>query len=164
MGIQLLKNGNFDLGYDDWLFFEGAHLIGITDEETTGSVAFIPNWSDSQYAGFMQNQIVFDPIYGQVFTLTFRAKFESNYSASQTLIQFLNHDGMINLYSIDINDQIVQNLGQWATYEVTYDASSFDFTSIGSSLDVLFQPYERNLNLEETNIFVHNLNLFQKLN
>jgi hypothetical protein len=74
MDIQLLKNGNFDLGYDDWLFFEGAHLIGITDEETTGRVAFIPNWSDSQYAGFMQNQIVFDPIDGQVFTKPFVEK------------------------------------------------------------------------------------------
>lgn len=164
MDIQLLKNGNFDLGYDDWLFFEGAHLIGIADEETTGNVAFIPNWLEAQYAGFMQNQIVFDPIDGQVFTLTFRAKFESNYSASQTLIQFLNHDGMINLYSTDINDQIVQNLGQWATYEVKYDAYSFDFTNIGNTLDVLFQPFERNLNVEDTNIFVHNLNLFQKLN
>jgi hypothetical protein len=158
---QLLKNGNFDFGYDNWSFFEGAHLKPLS-EEGINNVAFIPNWTDARYAGFMQNQIEFDPVNGKLFTLTFKAKFEINYSADQTFITLRNGDGSMIISSIDITDQITANLGQWGIYTVNFDASSYDFMN-DNTVSVLVLPEYRFLDIEESNIFIYDLNLSQQL-
>ena len=158
---QLLKNGNFDFGYDNWSFFEGAHLKHLS-EEGFNNVAFIPNWADAQYAGFMQNQIEFDPVNGQFFTLTFKAKFEINYSAEQTFVTLRNGDGSTIISSIDITDQITANLGQWGFYTVNFDASLYDFMN-DNTLSVLVLPEYRFLDIEESNIFIYDLSLSQQI-
>jgi len=158
---QLLKNGNFDFYYDNWSFFEGTHLKQLS-EEVVNNVAFIPNWTNAQYAGFMQNQIEFDPANGQLFTLTFKAKFEINYLADQTFITLRNGDASININSIDITDQITTNLSQWGIYTVNFNASSYDFMN-DNTLSVLVLPEYRFLDIEESNIFIYDLNLSQHL-
>ncbi len=169
---QLLKNGNFDFSYDNWSFFEGAHLKQLS-EEGINNVAVIPNWTDAQFAGFMQNQIEFDPVNGQLFTLTFKAKFEINYSAEQTFITLRNGDGSVIISSVDITDQITANLpqrprrwspqaNQWGIYTVNFDASSYDFMN-DNTVSVLVLPEYRFLDIEESNIFIYDLNLSQQL-
>jgi len=160
---QLLRNGNFDLGAGNWSFFEGAYLS--TDgwgESGNANVAIIPGWSGLPYAGFMQNQIAFNPASGSFFTLTFRARFEPNYFAEQTLVTFMNGNDTQNFKAVDIGDQVAANLGQWATYTVRYNASAADLAAMNGNMSVKIQPLGRRVGQEQASALIDTLVLSQQ--
>jgi beta-glucanase (GH16 family) len=160
---QLLRNANFDLGDGNWSFFEGAFMS--TDgwgENGNANVAIIPGWDGLAYAGFMQNQIGFNQANGSFFNLTFRAKFEPNYFADQTLVTFMNGNDTANFKAVDINDQVAANLGEWATYTVRYNASSADLAAMNGLMSVKIQPLGRRVGAEQASALIDDLVLSQQ--
>jgi beta-glucanase (GH16 family) len=160
---QLLRNANFDLGEGNWSFFEGAFLS--TDgwgENGNANVAIIPGWSGLPFAGFMQNQIAFNPTNGSFFTLTFRGKFEPNYFAEQTLVTFMNGNDTQDFKAVDINDQVAANLGEWATYTVRYNASAADLAAMQGNLSVKVQPLGRRVGAEQASAIIDDMVLSQQ--
>ncbi len=160
---QLLRNANFDLGDGNWTFFEGAYLS--TDgwgENGNANAAIIPGWSGLPFAGFMQNQIGFNPANGSFFNLTFRARFEPNYFAEQTLVTFMNGNDTANFKAVDINDQVAANLGEWATYTVRYNASAADLAAMNGLMSVKIQPLGRRVGAEQASALIDDLVLSQQ--
>ena len=160
---QLLRNGYFATGDGNWTFFEGAYLS--TDgwgENGSANAAIIPGWSGLPYAGFMQNQIALNPSNGSFFTLTFRGKFEPNYSAGQTLVTFMNGNDTQSFKSVDINDQVAANLGEWATYTVRYNASGADLAAMNGNMSVKIQPLERSVGADQASALIGSLVLSQQ--
>ena len=94
--------------------------------------------------------------------MTFKAKFEINYSAEQTFVTLRNGDGSTIISPIDITDQITTNLGQWGFYTVNFDASLYDFMN-DNTLSVMVLPEYRFLDIEESNIFIYDLSLSQQI-
>jgi hypothetical protein len=88
---QLLRNGNFVQGEANWTVFEGAYVNSSDPWSEDGSAfLFWPGWQGGQYAGAMQQGISFNSANGDYFTATFRAKFETNYKASSTIVAFMD--------------------------------------------------------------------------
>jgi beta-glucanase (GH16 family) len=160
---QLLRNGSFDTGDGNWSFFEGAYLSTAGwGENGNANVGLIPGFSGFPYAGFMQNQIGFSSTNGTFFTLTFRGKFEPNYSAGQTLVSFMNGNDTQTFKTVDINDQVAANLGQWATYTVRYNASAADLTAMNGNMSVKFQPLQRTVGQDQASALIDDLVLRQQ--
>ena len=160
---QLLRNGDFATGGGNWTFFEGAYLS--TDgwgENGSANAAIIPGWSGLPKAGFMQNQVALSPSNGSFFTLTFRGKFEPNYSAGQTLVAFMDGNDTQSFKSVDINDQVAANLGEWATYTVRYNASGADLTAMNGNMSVKIQPLERSVGADQASALIGSLVLSQQ--
>jgi beta-glucanase (GH16 family) len=143
---QLLRNANFNTGDSNWTFFEGAYVSTESWSEDGSGFAIIPGWSGSPYAGFMQNSVSFSPANGDFFTATFRAKFEANYKASQTIVAFMDGGGVNTLYSLDISDEIAPRLGQWHTYKATFRASPANLTAMNGQMSLKIQPLGRTAN------------------
>ncbi len=160
---QLLRNGNFDLGDGNWSFFEGAYLsTDFWGENGNANVALIPGWAGLPYAGFMQNQIAFNATNGSFFTLTFRGKFEPNYSAEQTLVTFMNGNDTQNFKAVDITDQVAANGGQWATYTARYSASAADLAAMNGNMSVKIQPLGRRVGGGQASALIDDLVLSQQ--
>jgi hypothetical protein len=160
---QLLRNGNFDTGEGNWSFFEGAYLSTEGwGENGNANVALIPGFSGLPYAGFMQNQIDFSPTNGSFFTLTFRGKFEPNYSAGQTLVTFMNGNDTQSFKSVEINDQVAANLGSWATYTARFNASATDLAAMNGKMSVKVQPLLRVVGAEQASGLIDDLVLSQQ--
>jgi beta-glucanase (GH16 family) len=143
---QLLRNANFNTGDANWTFFEGAYVSTESWSEDGSAFALIPGWSGSPYAGFMQNSVSFSPVNGDFFTATFRAKFEENYRADQTIVAFMDGGGVNTFYSLDISDEIAPRLGQWHTYKATFRASSANLAAMNGSMSLKIQPLNRTAN------------------
>jgi beta-glucanase (GH16 family) len=148
---QLLRNGDFSSGEANWTVFEGAE-VNSTDQwnedsgnANSGSGAFmiIPGWKGSPYAGFMQNQITFDPINGDYFTASFRAKFDANYKSDSTVVAFMDAGATTELYNADLAEEISQNLGQWHTYRASFKASASQMTTLNGKMTLKLQPIGR---------------------
>jgi beta-glucanase (GH16 family) len=160
---QLLRNGNFDTGEGNWSFFEGAYLSTAGwGENGNANVALIPGFSGLPYAGFMQNQIDFSPTNGSFFTLTFRGKFEPNYSAGQTLVTFMNGNNTQSFKSVEINDQVAANLGSWATYTARFNASAADLAAMNGKMSVKVQPLLRVVGTDQASALIDDLVLSQQ--
>lgn len=160
---QLLRNANFDLGDGNWSFFEGAFMSSDGwGENGNANVAIIPGWSGLAYAGFMQNQIGFDPADGSFFNLTFRARFEPNYFADQTLVTFMNGNDTANFKAVEISDQVAAKLGEWATYTVRYNASTADLAAMNGLMSVKIQPVGRRVGAEQASALIDDLVLSQQ--
>ena len=160
---QLLRNGSFDTGDGNWSFFEGAYLSTAGwGENGNANVGLIPGFSGLPYAGFMQNQIGLSSTNGSFFTLTFRGKFEPNYSAGQTLVSFMNGNDTQTFKTVDINDQVAANLGQWATYTVRYNASAADLTAMNGNMSVKVQPLQRVVGQSQASALIDDLVLRQQ--
>lgn len=161
---QLLRNGDFSAGQGNWSFFEGAYYNGSEawGESNSFNFAMIPGWAGLPYAGFMQNQIAFSATNGGFFTLSFRAKFEPNYSAGQTLVSFMNGNDTRTFKSVDINDQVAAHLGEWAAYTIRYNASASDLTAMNGAMSVKIQPLDRTVGAEESSVLIDNLVLSQQ--
>jgi beta-glucanase (GH16 family) len=161
---QLLRNPNFNGGAGYWTFFEGAYYNSSEawGESNSFNFATIPGWAGLPYAGFMQNQIAVTNTNGNFFTLTFRGKFEQNYLAGQTLVTFMNGNDTKNFKTVDINDQVAANLGQWATYTVRYSASASDFTDMNGNMSVKIQPLDRVVGAQESSALIDDLVLSQQ--
>lgn len=143
---QLLRNANFNTGDANWTFFEGAYVSTEAWSEDGSPFALIPGWGGSPYAGLMQNSVSFSPANGDFFTATFRAKFEANYKAEQTIVAFMDGGGVNTFYALDISDEIAPRLGQWHTYKATFRASSANLTAMNGSMSLKIQPLNRTAN------------------
>lgn len=143
---QLLRNANFNTGDANWALFEGAYVSSDSYSEDGSKFAFIPGWSGTQYAGFMQNAIAVDPTNGDFFTATFRAKFETNFKADRTIVAFMDGSGANTLFEADITEDIAPRLGQWATYTATFKASAANITAMNGSMSLKIQPLVRTAN------------------
>ena len=148
---QLLRNGNFSSGEGNWNVFEGAY-VNSTDpwnedsgdaNSGSGAFLFIPGWSGSPYAGFMQNQITFDSVNGDYFTASFRAKFEANYKSESTIVAFMDAAGTTEVNRTDLTEEISQNLGQWHTYRASFKASASQLTTLNGKMTLKIQPIGR---------------------
>ncbi len=175
---NLLADPNFDTGqpFEFWTHFEGARLITASNVAPDANTAwndvpgaqantpymFIPGWYGAAYAGFMQNQIAFNPSNGSFFTLTFQAKFEENYSAEGTFVTFMNGTDTETFRTVDINDEVQKNLGRWATYTVSYNASPAQLAAMGGRISVKIQPLGRSVGAEMASAFFDALVLTQQ--
>lgn len=143
---QLLRNPDFNTGDSNWTFFEGAYVSSESYSEDGSKFAFIPGFSGSQYAGFMQNSIVVNPANGDFFTATFRAKFETNYKANKTIVAFMDGGGVNTFTEVDITEDIAPRLGQWATYTATFKASPANIAAMNGAMSLKIQPLVRTAN------------------
>lgn len=148
---QLLRNGNFAQGEGNWSVFEGAY-VNSTDlswNQDNTPYLFIPGWSGSAYAGAMQNQIPFSATNGDFFTATFKAKFDQNYKATNTIVAFMDGGAVNELYRFDLADEINQNLGQWHTYTASFKATSNQLTTLNGAMTLKIQPLGRTVSTTE---------------
>ena len=160
-----------------WTSFEGARLVSTSNVAPDANVSWndlpgsagtpfmiMPGWEGGPYAGFMQNRITFNPSAGSFFTLTFRGKFEPNYSAEETLVTFMDGDPSPtrNFKVVDIGDQVAANLGRWATYTARYYASPADLAAMNGSLSVKVQPLERRVGGDQASVFFDDFVLTQQ--
>ena len=164
-------------GQEYWTWFEGARLVSTSNAAPDANVNWndlpgsagtpfmiMPGWEGEPYAGFMQNRIAFNPSAGSFFTLTFRGKFEPNYSAEETLVTFMDGDPSPtrNFKVVDIGDQVAANLGRWATYTARYYASPADLAAMNGSLSVKVQPLERRVGGDQASVFFDDFVLTQQ--
>ncbi len=140
---QLLRNGDFNTGDGNWTFFEGAYVSSEPWSEDLTPFALIPGWAGTPYAGFMQNSIVFDPANGEFFTGTFRANFQENYRADQTIVAFMNGSGVTTFLEVDISDDIAPRLGEWHTYRATFRATPEQLAAMDGAMSFKIQPLGR---------------------
>lgn len=143
---QLLRNANFNTGDANWTFFEGAYVSTEAWSEDGSAFALIPGWGGSPYAGFMQNSVAFSASNGDFFTATFRAKFETNYKADQTIVAFMDGGGVNTFHALDISDEIAPRLGQWHTYKATFRASAANLAAMNGQMSLKIQPLGRTAN------------------
>ena len=155
---NLLSDPNFDVsqGMEFWTFFEGARIINgnnvapdaVTSwNDNPGPQAntpymFIPGWEGTANAGLMQNNIPFNPANGDYFTATFRAKFETNYKASSTIVAFMDTAAIAEYSRTDLSEDISQGLGQWKTYKASFKANASQLAAGAMTLKI--QPLGRN--------------------
>jgi hypothetical protein len=141
---QLLRNGDFNTGDGNWTFFEGAYVSTDPWSEDGTMFALIPGFGGSPFAGFMQNSIVVDPANGEFFTATFRANFQTNYRADQTIVAFMNGNGTNPAFlEVDISDDIAPRLNQWSTYRATFRATPEQFAAMDGTMTLKIQPLGR---------------------
>jgi len=141
---QLLRNGSFVQGESNWTVFEGAYVNSSDPWSEDGSTfLFWPGWSGSAYAGAMQQGISFNSANGDYFTATFRAKFETNYKASSTIVAFMDTAAITEYSRTDLSEDISQSLGQWKTYKASFKANASQLAAGAMTLKV--QPLGRNL-------------------
>ncbi|TVR52858.1 MAG: glycosyl hydrolase family protein [Puniceicoccaceae bacterium] len=140
---QLLRNGNFNTGSNNWTFFEGAYVSEDGWSEDGSLFALIPGWAGSPYAGFMQNQIAFDPANGDFFTATFRANFEANYQSDQTIVAFMSGNGVTTFLEVDITEDIGPRRGQWHTYRATFRPTPAQLAAMDGRMSFKIQPLGR---------------------
>ena len=140
---QLLRNGNFVQGEANWTVFEGAYVNSSDPYSEDGSTfLFWPGWLGGQYAGAMQQGISFNSANGDYFTATFRAKFETNYKASSTIVAFMDTAAIAEYSRTDLSEDISQGLGQWKTYKASFKANSAQLAAGAMTLKI--QPLGRN--------------------
>jgi len=140
---QLLRNGNFVQGESNWTVFEGAYVNSSDPWSEDGSAfLFWPGWSGSAYAGAMQQGISFNSANGDYFTATFRAKFDTNYKASSTIVAFMDSAATAEYSRTDLSEDISKNLGQWQTYKASFKATASQLAS--GSMTLKIQPLGRN--------------------
>jgi len=140
---QLLRNGNFVQGEANWTVFEGAYVNSSDPYSEDGSTfLFWPGWSGSAYAGAMQQGITFNSANGDYFTATFRAKFETNYKASSTIVAFMDTAAIAEYSRTDLSEDISKNLGQWQTYKASFKATASQLAAGAMTLKI--QPLVRN--------------------
>ncbi len=142
---QLLRNGDFNAGDAFWTFFEGAYVSTDGWSEDGSPFALIPGWSGTPWAGFMQNSIVVDPADGEFFTATFRANFEANYQAEQTIVAFMDGNDVITFHEVDLSNEIASRLGQWHTYRATFRATSEQLDAMNGQMSLKIQPLGRSV-------------------
>ncbi len=143
---QLLRNADFNTGDANWTFFEGAYVSTDAWSEDGSAFALIPGWGGTPYAGFMQNSVAFSASNGDFFTATFRAKFETNYKADQTIVAFMDGGGVNTFHALDISDEIAPRLGQWHTYQATFRASAANLAAMNGLMSLKIQPLGRAAN------------------
>jgi beta-glucanase (GH16 family) len=140
---QLLRNGNFVQGEANWTVFEGAYVNSSDPWSEDGSAfLFWPGWQGGQYAGAMQQGISFNSANGDYFTATFRAKFETNYKASSTIVAFMDTAAIAEYSRTDLSEDISQGLGQWKTYKASFKANASQLAAGAMTLKI--QPLGRN--------------------
>ena len=140
---QLLRNGNFVQGESNWTVFEGAYVNSSDPWSEDGSAfLFWPGWQGGQYAGAMQQGISFNSANGDYFTATFRAKFETNYKASSTIVAFMDTAAIAEYSRTDLSEDISQGLGQWKTYKASFKANASQLAAGAMTLKI--QPLGRN--------------------
>ena len=140
---QLLRNGNFVQGEANWTVFEGAYVNSSDPWSEDGSAfLFWPGWQGGQYAGAMQQGISFNSANGDYFTATFRAKFETNYKASSTIVAFMDTAAIAEYSRTDLSEDISQSLGQWKTYKASFKATASQLAAGAMTLKI--QPLGRN--------------------
>ena len=140
---QLLRNGNFVQGEANWTVFEGAYVNSSDPYSEDGSTfLFWPGWLGSAYAGAMQQGISFNSANGDYFTATFRAKFETNYKASSTIVAFMNSAATAEYSRAELSEDIAQGLGQWKTYKASFKANASQLAAGAMTLKI--QPLGRN--------------------
>jgi beta-glucanase (GH16 family) len=140
---QLLRNGNFVQGEANWTVFEGAYVNSSDPWSEDGSTfLFWPGWQGGQYAGAMQQGISFNSANGDYFTATFRAKFETNYKASSTIVAFMDTAAIAEYSRTDLSEDISQGLGQWKTYKASFKANASQLAAGAMTLKI--QPLGRN--------------------
>ncbi len=140
---QLLRNGNFVQGEANWTVFEGAYVNSSDPWSEDGSAfLFWPGWQGGQYAGAMQQGISFNSANGDYFTATFRAKFETNYKASSTIVAFMNSAATAEYSRAELSEDIAQGLGQWKTYKASFKANASQLAAGAMTLKI--QPLGRN--------------------
>ena len=162
---QLLNNGSFGNAVDAgafWTFFEGAYVS--TDGWGVGntSCAIIPGWSGLPYAGFMQNAIKFNQTNGEFFTLSFQAKFEKNYKATQTLVSFMNGNDTATFSTTDLTDEVGPRLNQWSTYKATFRATTNNLAAMNGQMSVKIQPLGRTVGASEASVLIDDIVLKQQ--
>ena len=158
---QLLRNGNFVQGEANWTVFEGAYVNSSDPWSEDGSTfLFWPGWEGSQYAGAMQKGISFNSANGDYFTATFRAKFDTNYKASSTIVAFMNSAATTEYDRADLSEDISQGLGQWKTYKASFKANSAQLAAGAMTLKI--QPLGRdNSGAEFSSLLVDDVVLSQ---
>ena len=140
---QLLRNGNFVQGESNWTVFEGAYVNSSDPWSEDGSTfLFWPGWQGGQYAGAMQQGISFNSANGDYFTATFRAKFETNYKASSTIVSFMDTAAITEYSRTDLSEDVSQGLGQWKTYKASFKANASQLAAGAMTLKI--QPLGRN--------------------
>jgi beta-glucanase (GH16 family) len=140
---QLLRNGNFVQGEASWTVFEGAYVNSSDPWSEDGSTfLFWPGWQGGPYAGAMQQGISFNSANGDYFTATFRAKFETNYKASSTIVAFMDTAAIAEYSRTDLSEDISQGLGQWKTYKASFKANASQLAAGAMTLKI--QPLGRN--------------------
>ena len=140
---QLLRNGSFVQGESNWTVFEGAYVNSSDPYSEDGSAfLFWPGWQGGQYAGAMQQGISFNSANGDYFTATFRAKFETNYKASSTIVAFMDTAAIAEYSRTDLSEDISQGLGQWKTYKASFKANASQLAAGAMTLKI--QPLGRN--------------------
>lgn len=140
---QLLRNGSFVQGEANWTVFEGAYVNSSDPWSEDGSAfLFWPGWQGGQYAGAMQQGISFNSANGDYFTATFRAKFETNYKASSTIVAFMDTAAIAEYSRTDLSEDISQSLGQWKTYKASFKANASQLAAGAMTLKI--QPLGRN--------------------
>jgi beta-glucanase (GH16 family) len=140
---QLLRNGSFAQGESNWTVFEGAYVNSSDPWSEDGSTfLFWPGWQGGQYAGAMQQGISFNSANGDYFTATFRAKFETNYKASSTIVSFMDTAAITEYSRTDLSEDISQGLGQWKTYKASFKANASQLAAGAMTLKI--QPLGRN--------------------
>ena len=140
---QLLRNGSFVQGESNWTVFEGA-FVNSSDPWSEDGSAFLfwPGWSGGVNAGAMQQGISFNSANGDYFTATFRAKFETNYKASSTIVAFMDTAAVAEYSRTDLSEDISKNLGQWQTYKASFKANASQLAAGAMTLKI--QPLGRN--------------------
>jgi len=140
---QLLLNGKFAQGEANWTVFEGAYINSVDPWSEDGSAfLFWPGWSGGANAGAMQQGISFNSANGDYFTATFRAKFDTNYKASSTIVAFMDSAAIAEYSRTDLSEDISKNLGQWQTYKASFKATASQLAS--GSMALKIQPLGRN--------------------
>jgi beta-glucanase (GH16 family) len=140
---QLLRNGSFVQGESNWTVFEGAYVNSSDPWSEDGSTfLFWPGWSGGANAGAMQQGISFNSANGDYFTATFRAKFETNYKASSTIVAFMDTAAIAEYSRTDLSEDISQGLGQWKTYKASFKANASQLAAGAMTLKI--QPLGRN--------------------
>jgi beta-glucanase (GH16 family) len=140
---QLLRNGSFVQGESNWTVFEGAYVNSSDPWSEDGSAfLFWPGWSGGVNAGAMQQGISFNSANGDYFTATFRAKFETNYKASSTIVAFMDTAAIAEYSRTDLSEDISQGLGQWKTYKASFKANASQLAAGAMTLKI--QPLARN--------------------
>ena len=89
---------------------------------------------EGQYAGAMQQGISFNSANGDYFTATFRAKFDTNYKASSTIISFMDTAAIAEYSRTDLSEDISQSLGQWKTYKASFKGNSLAISCRGNDI------------------------------
>jgi beta-glucanase (GH16 family) len=140
---QLLRNGSFAQGESNWTVFEGAYVNSSDPWSEDGSAfLFWPGWQGGAYAGAMQQGISFNSANGDYFTATFRAKFDTNYKASSTIVAFMDTAAIAEYSRTDLSEDISQGLGQWKTYKASFKANASQLAAGAMTLKI--QPLGRN--------------------